>query len=357
MGGACGFLVTAYMGSMAESMGFGQYMLHLFILVLELYAAIFIELIIHEGGHLVFGLLSGYTFSSFRIGSLMFLKEDGKTRVCRLSLAGTGGQCLMCPPDIVDGRMPYVLYNLGGVIMNLVSAAVFLLIFSAAGGVSFVPGFCLIMAVAGVGIAVVNGVPMRLGTVDNDGYNALSLGKNPAALRSFWVQLKANEEIAKGTRLKDMPEEWFWVPDDEELKNSMVAVMAVFYENRLIDERRFSEAAELIDHLKSVETGIVGVHMGLLTCDRIYCELVGGGDTALVDSLLTKEQLTIMKQMKTNPTVLRTQYVMALLKDRDEAKAAELKKQFAKYAERYPYKSDVESELELMETAAQISKN
>lgn len=283
----------------------------------------------------------------------MFLKEDGKTRVCRLSLAGTGGQCLMCPPDMVDGKMPYVLYNLGGVIMNLVSAAVFLLIFSAASSVSFVPGFYLIMAVAGVGIAIANGVPMRLGTVDNDGYNALSLGKNPAALRSFWVQLKANSETAKGVRIKDMPEEWFWIPDDEELKNSMVAAMAVFYENRLMDGHRFSEAAELIDHLKSVETGIVGLHMGLMTCDRIYCELVGGGDTALADSLLTKEQLTIMKQMKNYPAVIRTQYTLALLKDHEKVKAAEFEKRFVKCTEKYPYKSDVASERELMKIAAQ----
>ena len=54
-----------------------------------------------------------------------------------------------------------------------------------------------------------NGIPMRLGNVDNDGYNALCLGKSPAALRSFWLQMKINQQISRGVRLKDMPEDWF----------------------------------------------------------------------------------------------------------------------------------------------------
>lgn len=50
-----------------------------------------------------------------------------------------------------------------------------------------------------------NGIPMRLGTVDNDGYNAFSIRKNSASMRAFRVQLKVNEQIAKGVRIKDMP--------------------------------------------------------------------------------------------------------------------------------------------------------
>lgn len=350
IGAFCGFLSMRYLSDMAENADFGLYMFYLCAVLLELYIAIFLQLIIHESGHLIFGLLTGYKFSSFRIGSFVFMKEEGKTRVYRLSLAGTGGQCLMCPPDMEDGKIPYVLYNLGGVIMNLIAAAFSALLYA----VGFLPGFFLIMAVVGLGLALANGVPLRLGAVDNDGYNAMSLGKNPAALRSFWVQLKASDSTAKGVRIKDMPEEWFYLPDDEALKNSMVAVMAVFYENRLMDEHRFSEAAELIDHLQGTETGIVGLHMGLMTCDRIYCELAGDRNTAVIEKLLTKGQRAIMKQMKNYPTVLRTQYALALLKDNDEARAAEYKKKFSACAESYPYKGDITAEQELVDIASDL---
>ena len=39
--------------------------------------------------------------------------------------------------------------------------------------------------------------------------------------------MKISEQIAKGLRLKEMPEEWFGIPEDDEMQNSMTA-MAVF---------------------------------------------------------------------------------------------------------------------------------
>ena len=54
--------------------------------------------------------------------------------------------------------------------------------------------------------------------------------------------MKINEEITNGNRLKDMPDEWFIIPENDELKNSMISVLVVFACNRLMDEHRFDEA-------------------------------------------------------------------------------------------------------------------
>ena len=70
------------------------------------------------------------------------------------------------------------------------------------------------------------------------------LYKFPSALRSFWVQLKVSGQMAEGVRLKDMPSEWFFLPNESEMQNSMTAVMAVFYENRLMDLHKFEEAGD-----------------------------------------------------------------------------------------------------------------
>ena len=43
--------------------------------------AYFANIIVHEGGHLVCGLVSGYGFSSFRIGNIMLVKIDGRLRL------------------------------------------------------------------------------------------------------------------------------------------------------------------------------------------------------------------------------------------------------------------------------------
>ena len=60
-----------------------------------------------------------------------------------------------------------------------------------------------------------------------------------------------------------------------------------------------------------------------------------------------------MKSMKTYPSVLRTQYVYALLARKDLAEAAKIKEKFEQCAKTYPYTSEIQSERELIEIAEQ----
>ncbi len=313
--------------------------------------ALFFHLIAHEAGHLVFGLLTGYEFSSFRIGSFMWLKENGKLKFKRMKIAGTGGQCLMSPPDMKDGKIPIVLYNLGGSIINIVLGILFLAGYLLCTYVSFISLILLAFAVVGFISAMINGIPMRLGAVDNDGYNAFALSKNKEAVEAFWFQLKVNEQCAKGVRLKDMPAEWFTVPTDEAMKNSMAAVRGVFTCNRLLDEEKFEEADATMEHLLEIDSGIVGLHRNLMICDRIYVELIGENRSDIIESMMTKEQKRFMKSMKRFPSVLRVNYALALLYEKDTAKAETVKNEFEKAAKTYPYAQDIESERRLMEIA------
>lgn len=357
IGAVCGVLMVSFVeqrgtenGSVLEDL------IPLGVLFVGMYVGIFLQLIIHEAGHLVFGLKSRYQFSSFRIGSFMWLKENNKIVCRRLSLAGTGGQCLMVPPQMQDGKIPVIMYNLGGCIMNLVASAVFLIIYFLIPKGTVISLFCLMMVLIGVVIALMNGIPLRLGTVDNDGYNALSLGKNPDAMQAFWLQLKVNEQIAKGIRLKDMPDEWFVVPDDEAMQNSMVATQGVFATNRLMDQQRFEDADRLIAHLLEIDSGIIGLHRNLMICDRMYCELIHDNRKEILEEMLTREQIKFMKAMKKFPSVVRTEYAYALLALKDTAKVNAARELFEKVAKTYPYPSDVQSERELIGIADNIAR-
>ena len=316
--------------------------------VIALYAAFIFHIIVHEGGHLVFGLLSGYRFSSFRVFSFMWVKEGESIKFKRHSLAGTGGQCLMSPPDIKDGKMPVVWYNLGGSLMNIIFGLLFLGGFFLCGGVSILSAILLLFALLGFALAILNGVPMRTGAIDNDGYNAISLTKNAEAREAFWMQMKVVEETTKGVRLKDMPAEWFAVPNDEAMGNSMIAARGVFACNRLMDEERFAEADELMAHLLSIESGMVGIHRSLLVCERIYVELITQNRREVIDEKLTKNLQSFMKAMKDNPSILRTQYAIALLHEGEKEKAETIKAQFEKRAKTYPYPHEIAPERDLM---------
>ena len=348
IGAVCGYLMMDYLYSAEvankspiEKIG------SLITLFLIMYLAIFVQMIIHEAGHLVFGLVSGYKFSSFRIMNFMWVKENGQIKLRRLSLAGTGGQCLMVPPDMVDDKIPVVLYNLGGSIMNMITALLFLWLYFVTTSLSFLSTIMLMISVIGFIIAIMNGVPMRMGMVNNDGYNVFALTRNRDALRSFWIQMKMNEQITKGIRLKDMPDEWFFIPSDDEMANSMVAVMGVFACNRLMDIQNFEEANKTMSHLIEIESGIVDIHRNLMICDRIYCELING-NVADVAELYTKELKKFMKLMKKFPSVLRTEYTYALLSEGDALKAEAIKAEFERCVKSYPHPNEVAAERELM---------
>ena len=353
MGAICGVIIVWYIDKSSADTLYQRLLLFAG-LFLGTYAAFFFHIIVHEAGHLVFGLLTGYRFSSFRIASLLLLKENGKWKWKRLSIVGTGGQCLMAPPDLKDGKMPLVLYNLGGSLINTLTGALFLLGYLIWSEIPLLSPLLLIFAAVGFIIALMNGIPLRMGTVDNDGYNAFALSKNKEATEAFWVQLKVAEQTAKGVRLRDMPDEWFTVPTDEAMKNSMVAVRGVFACNKLMDEEKFEQADALMAHLLEIESGMVGLHRSLLICDRIFAELIGETRGDVIGCMLTKEQLAFMKAMKSYPSVIRTQYALALLSEKDPEKAETLKNELEKVARTYPYPHEIDSERELLRIAERV---
>lgn len=348
IGAICGVVMISYLDKSTADTPLYQELLSLVGLFLGMYVALFFHMIVHEAGHLVFGLLTGYEFSSFRVASFMWLKKNGKLKLKRLSIAGTGGQCLMTPPDMKDGKIPLVLYNLGGSFINIILGTLFLVGYLLCSDIPFLSPLLLIFAIVGFMSAMMNGIPMRMGTVDNDGYNAFALSRNKEAVEAFWVQLKVNEQCSKGVRLKDMPSKWFAVPTDEAMKNSMVATHGVLACNRLMDEERFEEADALMAHLLEIESGIVGLHHDLLMCDRIYVELIGENRREVIQNMLTKEQKKFMKAMRRFPSVLRTEYALALLFENDTVKTEKVQKEFDKIAKTYPYPHEIESERDLM---------
>ena len=347
IGAVCGVLMVEYIHRYAPDRPFAA----LLVMFVSMYVAILVHMIIHESGHLVFGLMSGYTFSSFRVLSFMFIKEDDKIKLKKLTIAGTGGQCLLNPPDMTGGKLPVFLYNLGGSIMNLIFSGVFLCLYFVFASYALFSAIMLMFAIVGFAIALMNGIPMQMGDVNNDGLNAFSLKKDPDALRAFWVQMKVNEQISKGMRLRDMPDEWFNIPSDKAMKNSMVAAIGVFACNRLIDEGKFEEADKLMEHMLNIESGIMGIHRRLMICDRIYIELIGQNRHEVIDTMLTKDQRKFMKSMKSFPSVLRTEYALTLLDTKDSVKAEALRVQFERFAKSYPYQSDIHAERVLMDVA------
>ena len=326
------------------------------ILIVITVIAMYVQIIVHEGGHLVFGLFSGYKFSSFRIENFMILKENEKFKIKMIKIAGTGGQCLMTPPQLIDGKIPYVLYGYGGCIANVLVSALLFIVYLLFPN-TLLSKFCIISAVLGVFFAIINGIPLKMGLICNDGYNVLAQKKYPRAIRGMWLQLSINERLSSGDRLKDIPEDWLYMPQDDELQNVLTATIGVFYENKLISMQKFDEAITIINRFLNEETAILDLHKNLLICDLIYCKLIKGEEKEEIEKYYNKNIKAFMKQMKKFPSVLRTQYAIDLIHNNNKADADKTFAIFEKVEKNYPYKGDIKDERTLIEMCNKNTKS
>lgn len=343
-GGLFGFyLSTAAVG---QGMGFRAYMWTLAWMALGLFAVVYCHIGLHELGHLIGGLLSGYSFSSFRLGSIMIMKESGKLRLRRFSIPGTGGQCLMIPPQPVEGKIPFVRYGLGGVLMNTVVAVLALILWLILDKGTIGSVLLMMTALFGAILAISNGLPVRMGQVDNDGCNVRTLKKSSGAMAHYIHQMQISDYLTKGIRVADMPEEWFPKPALSEMTDSMTATAGVFAANRMLEEHRFEEARMWMEQMLEADTAMTELHARLTVADLIFCQLLKGENP---EKWLDKEQKQFMQVMKRSISILRTEYAIALLLEKNEEKARKILTQFEKLTKQYPYPQEAQSERELME--------
>lgn len=319
------------------------------------YLTLYIQLIIHELGHLIFGLISKYKFSSFRIGNLILVKNNKKIKLKLLKISGTGGQCIMIPPKSENGKIPVILYNLGGALANIITAFIFIIFHIIVNDKVILAYIFDTLALFGIYFAALNGIPMKMGIIDNDGFNAISLSKDKSAQKAFLIQLKINEALSNNKRLKEMPAEWFEIDKNANLNNSLIADILVLSCNRLLDEHEFKKANKKMDTILKKETAIVGLHYNLLICDRIYCCLLENNVTE-VKKLYNEATKNFMTSMKNYPSIIRTNYALSLLLDKDQTKANTYLKQFQKCAKTHPYPSDIISEKELISIATAMTR-
>ena len=315
--------------------------------------AFVLQIIIHEGGHMLFGLLSGYKFHSFRVFNLVIVKTKDGIRLKKFSLAGTLGQCLMRPPALTgDEKIPYFMYNIGGVLMNLITAAMCIAALSLWRGSFGVAALLAELAAMGIFLGLANGIPFSVKVMANDGRNIISVRKSKEAARGLWLQMEVAALISEGVRLKDMPDEWFKLPSEEGMKDHIAATIAVIECNRALDKMDFDKAKRIGTQIIS-DSAALGVHKALIAIDLMYCEMVSENRKDVVENYLTKDVEKIQKAMSKFLPVLRTQYARELLCNKDEKAAEAVLVKFEKAAKNHPYSIEIESEYELIEYARQ----
>lgn len=311
--------------------------------------SIYVHLILHEGGHLLAGLASGYRFVSFRVGSFTFIRDDKGLAVRRFKVAGTGGQCLMAPPrDVPLEQLPTRLYNAGGVLANALVGVSALLVFLAMGRQHYiVVETTLALAMVGIVMALLNGIPMKPGGVSNDGRNLLTLGRSAKATREFGLLLLVNEATQNGTRPTEMPAEWFDGEVDD-YADAMQVNMELMRASRDIDGGRLPQARTRLEGMVAHDGEVLGLLLMEAKCELVFVALAQG-DRERAEALLDKPlRAYIDAHAAVMSSKKRVQCAMALLLDGDRARAEALLHEVERRRDGYLMQGEVASDIHLM---------
>lgn len=342
-------------GRMKE-MKFGVFLVSYGLVLFGLIIWILLHTILHEAGHLVCGLLSGYRYCSFRIGRFTLAKYPDGMKMKRFSIPGTVGQCLMAPPPYNDGSFPYKLYLSGGVAMNLICAAVLFAAFLLAGSGSFAGRMLAAGGAMALYLGITNAVPAK-SDIPNDGYQIFMLGKSREERRAFWESLEFNARLQQGTHVRELEKDWEAL-DNEALVRQCEGMegltdLSMRY-NYLLDTERFAEAEDLCQRL--LKKGIsVDLYRKLFLGEALYLELLLHGRAEETERLATKEVLGFLKATAAViPSSARTLYAYERLFRQEEKELARAERQFADAVKNYPVLGELAQEQMLVEKVDEV---
>ena len=316
------------------------------------YISVFVQNLIMVTGHMIFGLLSGYSFGSFRIKSLLWTGENEKIKFSRKSGNRNAIAVFLLPPETKDNRHLAIPYILGGAIANLLSAGFFLLFFILTYNIKVIPVLMMFCAVTGLYSAAVQLLPF--GYEYNNFQQAYVIKKNPDALKYYDAYMKINKKLSEGVRPRDMPDSWFEMPEINSLSNPVLAANAVVICNRYIDNQNFSKAAEIINSILKTDNINYEYALRLLTGNKIYCDILSGNAQEIL-KYMNEEQLRFINSRSGDISFLRIKYAYTLICENNPVKADKIKAEFEKISSKHLYPGKVQTEQELIEIADKFS--
>lgn len=308
----------------------------------------FIHIIIHEGGHLVCGLISGWKYLSFRIGSIALVRCDGRLQWKKTTVMGTGGQCLMIPPECEPENCPFFLYLLGGGLANIITGGIAFGIGLLVGGIAEI--ILVLFAVMGFGLGLSNLFPAKMSGMMNDGYQIfMEFPRNKDTRKYNYLLLSANAILTEAESTKEIPEKIrnaVLNADYSDLSNSSIANLYCYKATILQEEGKYEECREVYQNIAD-SPDVLQLFKNEAKCELIYYEIMGECNAEKIDELYDKKQAEYIKATALYPSRKRLMYAYHLIYKGDEEKAKAEYDALIKTAKTHP--SRAEGVIELRE--------
>ena len=310
--------------------------------------AFILNVVLHEGGHLVAGLLTGYRFVSFRFLNWTIIRRNGRLQWGNYELAGTGGQCLMAPPDRPVDQIDTRWYNAGGVLANLLIVVISALLLWAFDLPAWLDELLVIMIILGLLIGVGNGIPLKMGGVATDGLNLLQLEKDIPGKQCFCNILEFNALSQEGVPYDEMPEHIFALPQPIDWVNSMHVGAALLAATRMAAVHQWEEAYRLLTEAHDHSDEYMELYQ--LEVENMMTQvcIAMGRDDEARQHYSDKVAKHVERHASTQSDKQLTKMAVALALENDRPKAEAMLHELETNRDKYIHQGDVALSLDLM---------
>ncbi len=315
------------------------------VVFLSIYLVIMVQIIIHEAGHMIGGLLTGYRFLFFRIGSTTLVRTDSRFKIRKLKVPGTGGQCIMVPPEMKYGDYPVVIYNLGGGLLNLIVSLISIIIFKTYNLNPAITGLLEIFAIVGIYSGIVNLVPLKV--INNDGANIFYLKNDLEERIALHKILNDEVDLINGKEVEG------YTINIDEVDFSKTFIQGLFI-NKMEDrfyKMEFEEAKFIGEKLlEKAKMNMIFEFMVKITLSTVY--LLEGNHEKTNEFLKDK---SLRKYLK-NKFVLQIE-ILNYAKERIlEGKDGEkFRKRIEKMKDKYIYSSHMKAAFKIMDKIDEVA--
>lgn len=307
-----------------------------------------LQIIIHELGHLIFGLISGYSFISLRILSFVLIKDKSGYRIKRFNQPGTLGQSIMKPPKIQDGYFPFLLYNLGGSLLNLMLSIPFFLALVLIEDIGYPQNFLMLLFGAmGILIALLNISPLSPRGLATDGLNVLAMVRAPGARRSFYNQLLIQGHLCQGVRPRDFELEGLLVDQELAGARSVDFTMTYFDHQQRLDSLDFEGARRSLERLDPYLEELLKSYRLEVRMAKIFLELVSGGDRELINELYDQDLKDYINAASHSLSSMRFNMAYQALYLEDREGALKTYERVLTMSQAHPLEGEAQMELDL----------
>ena len=310
--------------------------------------ACFLQLIIHEGGHLVTGLLTGYRFVSFRVLNWLLIRKDDRLQWRNFELAGTGGQCLLAPPDKPLEQIDTRWYNAGGVLANVITAVLAIVLMYTVDMPLWMHALMFLMAFIGVSFALLNGIPMKVGGVANDGLNLFQMEKDRPAKLCFCNILEVNARGQEGEPYTGMPERLFAMPDPFDWENALHVGAVLLSVTRKMAFHRWEDAYQLLTEAHDNKDSYMTLYQMEIENMMTQVCIFTGRDKEARQHYSKEVAKHVTRHAPTQSDKQLTRMAVALALDGDRPRAEQIFKELEARRDRFAHQSDVAMSLDLM---------